>query len=194
MKLFVGLGNPGQEYEGTRHNMGFITIDKFADMVGASFDRSGFKGEYGIVKSPIFSEPIVIAKPMTFMNLSGECVRPLADYFKIPEEDIVVVYDEMALAPGQIRLRKNGSSGGHNGIKSIIAQFGNENIARIRVGIGEPPHKDAVNFVLGKPSGDDLVAIEQATDLAAKALRDIELRGFDYASSIYNASKKVGSH
>ena len=194
MKLFVGLGNPGKEYEGTRHNMGFITIDKFANLVGASFDRSGFKGEYGIVKNPIFKEPIVIAKPMTFMNLSGECVRPLADYFKIPEEDIVVVYDEMALPPGQIRLRKNGSSGGHNGIKSIIAQFGNENIARIRVGIGEPPHKDSVNFVLGKPTGEDLAAIEEATDLAAKALRDIVVRGFDYASSIYNASKKVGSH
>lgn len=194
MKLFVGLGNPGKEYEGTRHNMGFITIDKFANLVDASFDRSGFKGEYGIVKNPIFKEPIVIAKPMTFMNLSGECVRPLADYFKIPEEDIVVVYDEMALPPGQIRLRKNGSSGGHNGIKSIIAQFGNENIARIRVGIGEPPHKDSVNFVLGKPTGEDLAAIEEATDLAAKALRDIVVRGFDYASSIYNASKKVGSH
>lgn len=194
MKLFVGLGNPGKEYEGTRHNMGFITIDKFADLVGASFDRSGFKGEYGIVKNPIFKEPIVIAKPLTFMNLSGECVRPLADYFKIPEEDIVIVYDEMALPPGQIRLRKNGSSGGHNGIKSIIAQFGNENIARIRVGIGEPPHKDSVNFVLGRPTGDDLAAIEEATDLAAKALRDIVLRGFDYASSIYNASKKAGSH
>ncbi len=190
MKLFVGLGNPGKEYEGTRHNMGFITLDKFADMVGASFDRSGFKGVYGIVKNPIFNEPIIIGKPETFMNLSGEFVKPLADYFKIKEEDIVVVYDEMALPPGTIRLRKNGSSGGHKGIGNIIQQFGNENIARIRVGIGEPPYKNAVDFVLGKPKGEELLAIEEATDLASKALRDIVTHSFDYASSIYNSSKK----
>lgn len=192
MKLFVGLGNPGKEYEGTRHNMGFLTLDKFADMVGASFDRSGFKAEYGIVKNPIFKEPIIIAKPQTFMNLSGEAVKPLADYFKIEEKDIVVVYDEMALEPGTIRLRKNGSHAGHNGIKNIIAQFGNENIARIRVGIGEPPFKNSVDFVLGKPKGEELVALEDATDLAAKALRDIVLRDFDYAMSIYNGAKGKG--
>lgn len=190
MKLFVGLGNPGKEYEKTRHNMGFWAIDKFADMVGASFDRSGFKGVYGIVRNSIFNEPIIIGKPETFMNLSGEFIRPLADYFKIDEEDIVVCYDEMALAVGSIRLRKNGSSGGHNGMKSIIANFGNENIARIRIGIGEPPHKDAVNFVLGKPQGDELVALEEATDIAAKALRDIALHSFDYAMNAYNSTKK----
>ncbi len=190
MKLFVGLGNPGKEYEGTRHNMGFITLDKFADMVGASFDRSGFKGVYGIVKNPLFQEPIIIGKPETYMNLSGEFVKPLADYFKISEEDIVVVYDEMALSPGIIRLRKNGSSGGHKGIGNIIQQFGNENIARIRVGIGEPPYKNAVDFVLGKPKGEELALIEEATDRAAKALRDIVTHSFDYASNVYNSTKK----
>lgn len=194
MKLFVGLGNPGKEYEDTRHNMGFITLDKFADMVGASFDRSGFHGVYGIVKNPIFEEPIIIGKPETYMNLSGEFVKPIADYFRIDEEDIVVVYDEMALAPGTIRLRKNGSSGGHKGIGNIIQQFGNENIARIRVGIGEPPYKNAVDFVLGKPKGEELVLIEEATDHAAKALRDIVTHSFDYASSIYNSTKKEKSH
>ena len=190
MKLFVGLGNPGKEYEGTRHNMGFITIDKFTDIVGGSFDRSGFKGKYGIVKSPLFNETIIIGKPETFMNLSGEFVKPLADYFKINIEDIVVIYDEMALPPGTIRLRKSGSSGGHKGIGNIITQFGSDKIARIRVGIGEPPYKNAIDFVLGKPKGDELVKIEEATDLAAEALKDIVIRDFDYASSIYNANKK----
>lgn len=190
MKLFVGLGNPGKEYESTRHNMGFWALDKFSDMVGASFDRSGFKGVYGIVKNPIFNEPIIIGKPETFMNLSGEFVKPLADYFKIDKKDIVIVYDEMALPVGAIRLRKNGSSGGHNGIKNIIEHFGSEDIARIRVGIGEPPHKNAVDFVLGKVKGEELVALEESTDLAAKALRDIVTHSFDYASSIYNSSKR----
>lgn len=190
MKLFVGLGNPGKEYESTRHNMGFWVLDKFSDMVGASFDRSGFKGVYGIVKNPIFNEPIIIGKPETFMNLSGEFVKPLADYFKIDKKDIVIVYDEMALPVGAIRLRKNGSSGGHNGIKNIIEHFGSEDIARIRVGIGEPPHKNAVDFVLGKVKGEELVALEESTDLAAKALRDIVTHSFDYASSIYNSSKR----
>jgi peptidyl-tRNA hydrolase, PTH1 family len=190
MKLFVGLGNPGTEYEGTRHNMGFIVLDKFADLLHADFDREGFKGVYGIVKNPSFAEPIIIAKPQTFMNLSGDCVRPLADYFKIPQEDIVVVYDDMALEPGTIRLRENGSSGGHKGIQNIIDHYGNDKIKRIRIGTGEPPHNNPIDYVLGKPTGDELAKIEQATDDAAKALIDIETRSFAYAMSIHNGAKE----
>lgn len=187
MKLFAGLGNPGKEYEGSRHNMGYLTLDKFADMVGASFDHSNFKGEYGIVKNPSFSEPIIIVKPTTFMNLSGDCVRPLADYFKIPQEDIVVVYDDMALPEGTIRLREDGTSGGHKGMQNIIDHYGSNLIRRIRVGIGEPPHNDPIDYVLGKPKGDSLTLVEEATDRAAKALRDILTHNFAYAMSIYNA-------
>jgi peptidyl-tRNA hydrolase, PTH1 family len=190
MKLFVGLGNPGREYEGTRHNMGFKTLDKFAELVQADFDREEFKGVYTIVKNPTFKEPIILCKPQTFMNLSGTCVSPLAAFFKIPLEDIVVVYDDMALPEGTIRLRENGASGGHKGIQSIIEQLGSDKIRRIRVGIGEPPHNNPIDYVLGKPVGDSLTHIENATDNAAKALRDIELRDFAYAMSIYNS--KVG--
>jgi PTH1 family peptidyl-tRNA hydrolase len=189
MKLFAGLGNPGKEYEGSRHNMGYKTIEKFAIMVGADFDHTNFKGVYGICKNPLFKEPIIVVKPETFMNLSGDCVRPLADYFKIPEEDIVVVYDDMALPEGVIRLRENGASGGHKGIQNIIDHYGNSSIKRIRVGIGEPPHDNPIDYVLGKPTGDSLLLIEDATDRASKALRDILTHNFDYAMSIYNASK-----
>jgi PTH1 family peptidyl-tRNA hydrolase len=122
------------------------------------------------------------------MNLSGTSVRQAADYFKISLEDIVVVYDDMALPIGTIRLRENGTSGGHKGMQSIIDQCGADSIKRIRVGIGEPPHKDAIDYVLGKPKGDDLTLIGESTDNAAKALRDIEIKGFDYAMCIYNGS------
>jgi PTH1 family peptidyl-tRNA hydrolase len=190
MKLFVGLGNYGQEYVGTRHNMGFLSVDKFMDLAGGIFDKSDFKGVYGIVRNPMFSEPIVVVKPQTYMNLSGTCVRPLADFYKIPLEDIVVVYDEMALPVGTIRLRENGSSGGHKGIQNIIDQYGSDKIKRIRIGIGEPPFKNAIDYVLGKPKGEELDKINEATDRAAKALRDIEVKGFPYAMSIYNAPAK----
>jgi len=190
MKLFVGLGNPGQEYVGSRHNMGFKTIDKFADMVGGSFDREAFKGEYGVVKNSNFDEPIIILKPQTFMNLSGTSVRPLADYFKIPEEDVVVIYDDMALPEGTIRIKGDGTSGGHKGIQNIIEQYGNDKIKRIRIGIGEPPFNNPIDYVLGKPTGDSLALIEDATDRASKALRDILTHSFAYAMSIYNAAPK----
>lgn len=126
MKLIAGLGNPGVQYDGTRHNMGFKTLDKFADMCKASFDRDGFKGVYGIIKNSDFPEPIIIVKPQTFMNLSGDCVRPLADYFKLTIDDIVIVYDDMALPEGIIRLRESGSSGGHKGMQSVIEHYGSD--------------------------------------------------------------------
>ena len=189
MKLFVGLGNPGKEYVGTRHNMGYEVIDRFAEMAGGVFDKTGFKGIYGIIKNPAFKEPIIICKPETFMNLSGECVKPLADYFKIDVSDIVIVYDEMALPEGQIRLREGGSSGGHKGIANIIQLFGTEKIKRIRVGIGEPPHHNPVDYVLSKPNAESFAKIDAAIADAAKALRDIEIKSFEYAMSIYNGKK-----
>lgn len=192
MKLFVGLGNPGKEYEGSRHNMGFMALDKFAEMANASFDHTDFKGEYGIIKNPAFDEPVIILKPQTFMNLSGQAVRPLADYFKIDMDDIYVVYDDMAIAEGAIRLRIDGSSGGHKGMQNIIEQFGgNSKIKRIRVGIGEPPHNNPIDFVLGKPKGDSLEQIEFSTDNAAKALRDIAIGkdNFSKIMGVYNSIK-----
>jgi PTH1 family peptidyl-tRNA hydrolase len=185
MKLIVGLGNPGKEYASTRHNMGYMVLDRFADMANGTFDRSNFKGVYGIVKNPDFPEDIIIAKPETFMNLSGEFVRPLADYFKIRPEDIIVVYDDMALPEGTLRLREMGSSGGHKGIQNIIDNFKSPAIKRIRIGIGEPVHA-GVDWVLGKPTGESKIKIDAAIETAAKAIRDILLHGFPYAMSIYN--------
>lgn len=195
MKLFVGLGNPGKEYEWTRHNMGFVTLDKFTEMANGSFDHSDFKGQYGIIKNPLFSEPILILKPQTFMNLSGTSVRPLADFYKLTPSDIVVVYDDMAIEEGSIRLRLDGSSGGHKGMQNIIDMFSSNQFRRIRVGIGEPPSKDSVNYVLGKPKGDSYDALNFATDNAAKALRDIAMddSNFSKIMSKYNSIKRKGN-
>ena len=195
MKLFVGLGNPGKEYEWTRHNMGFVTLDQFAEMANGSFDHSDFKGQYGIIKNPLFSEPILILKPQTFMNLSGTSVRPLADFYKLTPSDIVVVYDDMAIEEGSIRLRLDGSSGGHKGMQNIIDMFSSNQFRRIRVGIGEPPSKDSVNYVLGKPKGDSYDALDFATDNAAKALRDIAMddSNFSKIMSKYNSIKRKGN-
>ncbi len=192
MKLFVGLGNPGKEYEWTRHNIGFVALDKFAEMANGSFDHSDFKGQYGIIKNPLFSEPILILKPQTFMNLSGTSVRPLADFYKLTPSDIVVVYDDMAIEEGSIRLRLDGSSGGHKGMQNIIDMFSSNQFRRIRVGIGEPPSKDSVNYVLGKPKGDSYDALNFATDNAAKALRDIAMddSNFSKIMSKYNSIKR----
>ena len=189
MRLFVGLGNPGRQYEGTRHNMGYMAVDKFMELVHADFDRSGFKGVYGIVKNPALTEPIIVLKPETFMNLSGESVLECASFYKIDVEDIIVIYDDMAIAEGQIRLRLDGSSGGHKGIQNIIDKLGTEKIKRIRIGIGEPQF-DSIDFVLGKPSAESMPLIEEATDNAAKALLDIERRGFQFAMTRYNSIKK----
>ena len=189
MRLFVGLGNPGRQYEGTRHNMGYMAVDKFMELVHADFDRSGFKGVYGIVKNPALTEPIIVLKPETFMNLSGESVLECASFYKIDVEDIIVVYDDMAIAEGQIRLRLDGSSGGHKGIQNIIDKLGTEKIKRIRIGIGEPQF-DSIDFVLGKPSAESMPLIEEATDNAAKALLDIERRGYQFAMTRYNSIKK----
>ncbi len=188
MRLFVGLGNPGPEYLLTRHNCGFRAIEQFADMSGGVFDKEAFKGIYGVIKNPLFLEPIIVLKPQTFMNLSGECVRPFADYFKIPVPDIVVVYDDMALPEGSLRLRENGTSGGHKGMQSCIQNFGTDEIHRIRIGIGEPSHDNAVDYVLGKPQGPGADLLDKAINQAAMALRDIELRGFAYAMSTYNGT------
>lgn len=185
MKLIVGLGNPGKQYEGTRHNMGFMSIDTLADIIGCDLDRHDFKGTYGVCRNPSLPEPVILCKPETFMNLSGECVQPLMDYFKIDIEDLVVIYDDMAIEEGKIRLRPFGSSGSHNGMKSIIQRLSSDHFKRIRIGIGEPAHT-GVDWVLSKPSGESLEKVKSAIDLSAKAVRDYLLNGWDYAMNHYN--------
>ena len=187
MKLIVGLGNPGKEYEHTRHNMGYDALDKIADMLRADFDRHNFKGVYALVKNPSLPEPVILLKPETYMNLSGESVRAVMDYFKIPLEDVLVIYDDMDLPEGKIRLRLSGSAGSHNGMKSIIQHVGSDEFKRLRIGIGEPQFS-GVDYVLGRPSTESKEKIDAALDAAAKAVRDYLLHDFAFAMNHHNRS------
>ncbi len=183
MKLFVGLGNPGKQYRLTRHNMGFMAIDAFAEKMQVDIDKESFHGIYGRIKYN--GEDILLLKPLTYMNLSGQSVREIADYFKISVEDIVVVYDELALPPGKIRLRTKGSSGGHKGIQNIIDHFKTNEIKRIRIGVGEPTY-NPVDYVLGKPSEEERILIAQALEATVKALKAIIDHDFAYAMANFN--------
>ena len=185
MKVVVGLGNPGKQYEKTRHNMGFLVIDQLTDIFSCDLNYEKFKGIYGICKNPALPEPTIFAKPETFMNLSGEFVRPLLDYFKIGPEDLIVIYDDMAIPEGKIRLPPGGSHGSHNGMRSIIDNLKTENIKRIRVGIGEPTYS-GVDYVLGKPTGESLQLAEEAIELAAKATKDALINGWAHAMNHFN--------
>ena len=183
MKLIVGLGNPGKKYEHTRHNMGFDVIDLFSKLAQIDIDKESFKGLVG--RGKVFDEDVFLLKPQTFMNLSGESVQEIVSYFKIDLDDIIIVYDDMDLEPGRIRLRPGGSSGGHNGMKNIIEHLGSENIKRIRVGIGKPTY-DTIDYVLSKPSKEERVLIDEAIVEASNALKDILKTNFDKAMSKYN--------
>ena len=153
--LIVGLGNPGEKYENTRHNVGFQVIDELAERQGRPVQRLKFKALTGLLT--IGGEKALVMKPVTYMNLSGEAVRPAADFYKLPPERILVISDDVALAAGRLRIRAKGSAGGHNGLKSIIQHLGTDQFPRIRVGVGEKPHPDydLADWVLGRPQGED---------------------------------------
>lgn len=183
MKLIVGLGNPGKQYHQTRHNMGFLVLDRLADKLGADLDKEAFHGNYGRFK--YLDEDIFLLKPLTFMNLSGVSVHELSSYFNISIEDIVIIFDDLALEPGKIRLRASGSSGGHKGIQSIIEQFKTNDIKRIRIGIGEPK-VNCIDYVLSKPGKEEQISINQAIDKAVEAIIDFLKNNFHHAMSQYN--------
>lgn len=183
MKLIVGLGNPGKEYESTRHNCGFRVINAFADEIGVDFNKKDFDGEYA--KFKLDDEDIFLFKPMTYMNLSGTAVQKIVHFFKINIEDIVVIFDDMAIAPGEIRLRLEGSSGGQKGMQNIIDCLGTQNIKRIRIGIGEPSF-NAVDYVLGKPTKEEKPLIDGAIEKTVKALKEYLNNDFQCAMSKYN--------
>ena len=183
MKLFIGLGNPGKKYEHTRHNMGFEVIDLFSDLSQIDVDKAVFHGLLG--RGTALGEDVMLFKPTTFMNLSGKAVQEVIHYFKIPLEDVVVIFDDMALSPGKIRLRLDGSSGGHKGMQNIIDCLSTENIKRIRIGIGEPEF-DSIDYVLSKPVDEEKEAIDQAIKDAVEALKEIIKSGFDRAMSKFN--------
>lgn len=184
MKLIVGLGNPGKKYEHTRHNMGFDALDLFAELAQIDVDKEVFHGLLG--RGEVFDEDVLLFKPLTFMNLSGTAVREIVSYFKIPLEDVVVIFDDMALQPGRIRLRNSGSSGGHKGMQNIIEQLNSEDIKRIRIGIGEPEGHDNIDYVLSKPIKEERVLIDEAINQVVEALKEMLKTSFDRAMTKFN--------
>lgn len=183
MKIIVGLGNPGKEYEQTRHNIGYRVLDCLSLKTKIDIDISDFHGIYG--KGKINEEDIILLKPTTFMNLSGQSVQETMHFFKVQPQDLLIIYDDMALFPGQIRLREKGSSGGHKGIQSIIDSLGTNIVKRIRIGIGEPI-SDPVNYVLGKVSAEDKVITDESIEKATNAVEDYLAHGFHHAMSSFN--------
>lgn len=186
MYIIAGLGNPTAQYEKTRHNAGFDAIDVIADKNNIKIDTIKFNAVSG--SGMINGRKVLLIKPLTYMNLSGEAVRQYVDYYKIdPEEELLVIYDDISLAPGKLRLRKKGSAGGHNGMKNIIAHLGTENFKRIRIGVGSKPEGwDLKDFVLGRFSREERSLVEDAFERAAAAAELIVEDQFDQAMNQYN--------
>lgn len=167
MTVLIGLGNPGLQYADTRHNVGFMVIDKLAHDYTINVTR--FKHRAFIGEGLIQGKKVMLVKPQTFMNLSGESVREIIQFYKIPLENIIVIFDDIDLPPGAVRIREKGSAGGHNGMKNIINQLGSDQFLRIKIGIGEkPPGWDLADYVLSKFSKDDLPLVSSAIEKAAK--------------------------
>ena len=189
MFLIAGLGNPGREYEGTRHNVGFMTLDALADKYNIDVREKAFKGLIG--KGVIEGNKVILVKPQTYMNLSGECIRQVMDYYKVDPSEFIVIYDDISLVPGGIRIRKKGSAGGHNGIKNIIAMTGTQNFLRIKVGVGEKPAGwDLADHVLGHFDTADRAEVEKAIGHAVEAAEMMITGETDAAMNRYNVKKK----
>ena len=180
------LGNPGTQYTGTRHNAGFLAADELGKELGVRIDRLRFRALTG--KCLLGGAQVLLMKPQTYMNLSGEAVGQAARFFKVPPERVLVVSDEIALPPGRIRIRQKGSAGGHNGLKNIIAHLGTDRFPRIRIGVGAPPNPgpDQVDWVLGVPKNEDAEAYAAAVKKAAGAVRDYIENGAEHAMAHYN--------
>ncbi len=191
MYIIAGLGNPTAQYQGTRHNVGFDVIDKLADRYNISVE--GRKSRAFVGKGIIEGQKVLLVKPQTFMNLSGESIRGLVDYYKIdPETEFLVIYDDISLDVGQLRIRKKGSAGGHNGIKNIIAQLDTQVFARIKVGVGEKPKGyDLADYVLGHFSKAEREMMEEGYDNAIEAIKLFLQDDIDQAMNLYNRKAKV---
>ncbi|KAB2458759.1 aminoacyl-tRNA hydrolase [Bacillus sp. CH126_4D] len=171
MKLIVGLGNPGREYELTRHNIGFMAIDELAKRWNISLNEQKFKGVFGA--GFVNGEKVILLKPLTYMNLSGESIRPLMDYYKIDVDDFVVLYDDLDIPVGKLRLRMKGSAGGHNGVKSTISHLGTQEFQRIRMGIDRPKNgMKVVDYVLGRFTSEEIPDVSHSIEKAADACEE----------------------
>ena len=191
MKIIIGLGNPTSKYENTRHNVGFKVLDRMAENLGISFSQeSKFKAQ--VAKGILNNEQVLLVKPQTFMNLSGESVALIMGYFKVNVVDIIVVYDDLSLDLGVLRFRANGSDGGHNGIKSIIqALGGNKNFARLKVGIGpQPPYMPAERFVLGEFTTQEKELLNDVAKVSVNAVECFLTSGISEAQNKFNGTIK----
>ena len=186
MYIIAGLGNPGSKYENTRHNMGFKAIDAIASEFGIDVNRAKFKGLIG--EGRIGSEKVILLKPQTYMNLSGQSVREIMNFYKIPEENLIVIYDDFDLPIGSIRVRKSGGPGTHNGMKSVVQELGSRKFPRVRVGIGSSDGY-TIQFVIGKVGKDEQQILNEAAEAAASAASDIIRIGIENAMNIHNTRK-----
>ncbi len=187
--LIVGLGNPGKAYENTRHNAGFLGIDRLAEDLGVRINRNKFQSL--TARAQIGDIPVLLMKPQTMMNQSGIAVQQAADFYRLEPENILVLSDDIHLRPGALRIRKSGSAGGQNGLKDIILCLGSENFPRIRIGVGDKPHPDAdlVKWVLSRFSAEDMAVMRPAFESAAKAAVLIAQGQTDRAMNLYNRSE-----
>ena len=189
MYIIAGLGNTGREYEGTRHNVGFMALDQLADRLGIEIGEKAHRALIG--KGRIEGNRVLLVKPQTYMNRSGESLRQVLDYYKEEPSSLIVVYDDISLDPGAIRIRGKGSAGGHNGVKSIIAHLGTQEFARIRIGVGaKPPRMDLADYVLGHFSGDDMRRIEEACRDGAAAAAVMITEGIETAMNRFNGAAR----
>ena len=183
--IIAGLGNPESKYDKTRHNIGFRLIDELAVRNGITFSDRKHNGLVG--KGIISGEKVILLKPLTYMNLSGECVGPAADYYKVEPENVIILFDDISLDVGRIRIRKKGSAGGHNGIKSIIAHLGSENFLRLKFGVGDKPKEmDLADYVLGRFSSQDEATVSEGIKRACEAVECMIGEGCDAAMNKYN--------
>lgn len=186
MYLIAGLGNPTRDYAGTRHNIGYDTITRLCDDYRISLDIKKHKGLCG--KGVIEGEKVLLVQPLTYMNLSGDCIKEAAEYYKIDTKHIIIIYDDISLPVGKLRVRAKGSAGGHNGMKSIIARLGTEEFARVRIGVGEKPSGwDLADYVLGRFGKDELPVMREAVGNAAMACSLIMKEGIETAMNRCNS-------
>lgn len=185
MYLIVGLGNPEKEYANTRHNMGFDTINEIAEKNNIEINKNKFKGLYE--KTNIQNKNVILLKPQTYMNSSGESVKEIVNFYGIETQNIIIIYDDMDIEKGTIKIRKKGGPGSHNGMKSIVQELGTTDFPRIRVGIGKPEFKnDMINYVIGKIHKEEQDILKQGTKKAAEAVEEILKNGIDSAMNKFN--------
>lgn len=182
--ILVGLGNPGSKYESTRHNMGWLALDSLMEQEKFTLNKLRFKAWTGILEHG--GHKILVMKPQTYMNLSGEAVREAAQFYKVPADHVLVIYDDVALPVGKLRVRPTGSAGGHNGIKNIIAHLGTQEFPRIKIGVGAPEGRDMIDWVIGAPSQAERKLLEESFEKAVQAAEVILKNGCQMAMNQFN--------